>query len=117
MRIHFSGVILSILFFAIFVSVKAESDCSLTVDGEEQQGVMVTSPGQDTEIVVIGTGLAECDLTLLLVGGGGQESGDGGAGSGHLEYRSLQVAAGTVLTARVGTRVRPPALPSAVETL
>ena len=81
-----------------------ESDCSLTVDGEEQQGVMVTSPGQDTEIVVIGTGLAECSLTLLAVGGGGgQGSGyGGGAGSGHLEYRSLQVSAGTVLTARVG---------------
>ena len=64
--------------------------------------MMVTSVGQDTEIVVTGTGLAECDLTLLVVGGGGRDAGFGGAGSGHLEYRSLQVTPGTVLAARVG---------------
>ena len=32
----------------------------------------------------------------------GSGSAAGGAGSGHLEYRSLQVTPGTLLTARVG---------------
>ena len=43
--------------------------CSLTVDGESRQAVMVTSPGQDTEIAV--TGLPVCAITLLVVVGGG----------------------------------------------
>ena len=105
MRIHISGVILSILILSVPVSsegqlvpsVKEESDCGLAMDGEEQQGVMVTSPGQDTEVTV--TGWGECGLTLLVVGGGGRDGGGsstrGGAGSGYMEYRSLQVSPGT----------------------
>ena len=68
--------------------------------GEEQQALMVTSVGEAREIAVTGRG--ECNLTLLVVGGGGAFGYGGGAGSGYLEYRSLQVSAGTVLTATVG---------------
>ena len=75
-------------------------NCSLFMDGKEQQGVMVTSPEQEREVEV--TGWGECALTLLVVGGGGRGSGGGGGGSGLLEYRSLQVTPGTVLTAMVG---------------
>ena len=64
----------------------------------------MTSPGQDTEVAV--TGWGECGLTLLVVGGGGRDDAQvdsyGGGGSGHLQYRSLQVTPGTVLAARVG---------------
>ena len=74
--------------------------CSLAVGGEEQQALMVTSVGEAREIAVTGRG--ECNLTLLVVGGGGAFGYGGGAGSGYLEYRSLQVSAGTVLTATVG---------------
>ena len=42
--------------------------CSLTVDGEEHQGVMVTSVGEEKELTVTGRG--ECVLTLLVVGAG-----------------------------------------------
>ena len=66
--------------------------CSLALDGEEHQGVMVTSPGQDTEVAV--TGWGECALTLLVVGGGGAGY-YGGGGSAYMEYRSLQVSPGT----------------------
>ena len=53
------------------------SGCSLALDGEEQQAVMVTSVNQTTEIAA-----GEHDLTLLLVGGGGSH---GGGGSGYLQ--------------------------------
>ena len=70
--------------------------------GERSQALMLTRVGQESEISVSGAAVT-CDLTLLVVGGGGHHSSIyGGAGSGHLEYRSLQVSAGTVLTARVG---------------
>ena len=63
---------------------------------------MLTKVSETTEITV--TGWGSCVLTLLLVGGGGRDAGGsrGGAGSGHLEYRSSQVSPGTVLTAQVG---------------
>ena len=90
------------------MSVKAESECSLVMGGEEHQAVMVTSVGEAKEIAVTGRG--ECNLTLLVVGGGGAFGYGGGAGSGYLEYRSLQVSAGTVLTARVGDQGQPSSL-------
>ena len=102
MRSLTAGVIFSILILSAPVSsegqsvpVKAESECSLVMDGEEHQGVMVTSVGEAREVAV--TGWGECGLTLLVVGGGGSDGyGDGGGGSGHLEYRSLQVSPGTI---------------------
>ena len=78
--------------------------CSLAMEGELSQSLMITSVGQTSEIRVSGAG--PCDLTLLVVGGGGRDDVQvdsyGGGGSGHLQYRSLQVGPGTVLAARVG---------------
>ena len=63
---------------------------------------MLTDVSQTSEISINGWG--SCDLTLLVVGGGGRGSTGygGGAGSGYLEYRSLQVSAGSLMTAQVG---------------
>ena len=68
--------------------------CSLTVEGESHQGVMVTSVGEAREVAVTGRG--ECGLTLLVVGGGGAGY-YGGGGSGYMEYRTLQVKAASKL--------------------
>ena len=74
------------------------------MEGELSQSLMITSVGQTSEIRVSGAG--PCDLTLLVVGGGGRDDAQvdsyGGGGSGYMEYRSLQVSPGTVLAARVG---------------
>ena len=64
---------------------------------------MLTNVSESQEIRV--TGWGSCVLTLLLVGGGGQDvsgTDNGGGGSGYLEYRSFQVSPDTVLTAQVG---------------
>ena len=75
--------------------------CSLALDGEENTSLMLNKTGQTHNVTI--TGWGSCHLNFLLVGGGGNEGGyDGGAGSGYLEYQSLQVPAGTVLTAQVG---------------
>ena len=75
--------------------------CGLILDGEENTSLMLTNTDQTHDVTITGWGL--CDISFLLVGGGGRGgSGDAGAGSGYLEYGSLQVSAGTVLTARVG---------------
>ena len=79
------------------VDCSLETECSLTLDGVSSQSLMLTSVGQ-SEISVSGWG---CDLTLLVVGGGGHGSSGGGA-SGYLQYHSLQVSPGTLLTAWVG---------------
>ena len=74
--------------------------CSLLVNGQISQALMLTQVGVSSDILVDGAG---CAVTLLLVGGGGHDSGYGGAGSGYLKYYpTLQVTPGTVLTARVG---------------
>ena len=74
--------------------------CSLLMNGQISQALMLTQVGVSSDILVDGAG---CAVTLLLVGGGGHDSGYGGAGSGFLKYYpSLQVTPGTVLTARVG---------------
>ena len=74
------------------------------MEGELSQSLMITSVGHTSEIRVTGAG--PCTLTLLVVGGGGRDDAQvdsyGGGGSGHLQYRSLQVTPGTVLAARVG---------------
>ena len=70
------------------------------MDGEEHTSLMLTNVGESQEITV--TGWGSCVLTLLLVGGGGVDDHNGGAGSGYLEYRSLQVSPGTVLITQVG---------------
>ena len=74
--------------------------CSLLMNGQISQALMLTQVGVSSDILVDGAG---CAVTLLLVGGGGHDSGYGGAGSGFLKYYpSLEVTPGTVLTARVG---------------
>ena len=61
---------------------------------------MLTNTSETSVIMVNGL---RCTLTFLVVAGGGNENGvDGGAGSGRLEYRSLRVSPGTVITAQVG---------------
>ena len=59
---------------------------------------MLTS---STNITVDGFG--KCRLKFLVVGGGGDENGaDGGAGSGYLQYGSVEVDFGTTIDAKVG---------------
>jgi len=87
------------------------------MNGEKHKALMLTSVGQTSEIKVFGWGIVTCNVTLLVVGGGGgggyYNGGldihlggwpGGGGGSGYLEYRSLQVAAGTRLLAQVGDK-------------
>ena len=76
------------------------SKCGLALDGEEHTSLMLTHTGQTQSVTLTGWGL--CDLTLLLVGGGGNFGSYGGGGSGYLEYSHHQVSAGSVLTAQVG---------------
>ena len=68
---------------------------------------MLTNTDQTHDVKITGWGL--CNISFLLVGGGGRGgSGDAGAGSGYLEYGSLQVFAdGAVLTAQVGDKRQP----------
>ena len=74
--------------------------CSLALDGVEHTSLMLNNTDKSNNITI--TGWGSCDLTLLLVGGGGRYGSSGGAGSGYLQYSSLQVSPGTVLTAQVG---------------
>ena len=80
------------------------TQCSLTMDGEEVTSLMLTSVDQTKEISVKRHSGWQCELTFLVVGGGGRDGGNnfGGAGSGYLEYHSVQLTEDTVLTARVG---------------
>ena len=73
--------------------------CSLILDGEEHTSLMLTNTNKTHDVTI--TGLGWCDIRFLLVGSGGWGY-FGGGGSGYLEYRSLQVSAGEVLTAQVG---------------
>ena len=61
---------------------------------------MLTDVSKTSEISINGWG--SCNLTLLVVGGGGCGYSGGAGGSGYLEYRSLQVSGGSVMTAQVG---------------
>ena len=75
---------------------------SLTMNGESSQALVLTDVTKPSEISINGWG---CTLTLLVVGGGGHDGGGatgGGGGSGYLEYRSIQVPGGSMMTAEVG---------------
>ena len=76
--------------------------CSLTLDGELYPSLMLTDTGYETHHITV-NGAGSCGLTLLLVGCGGNGV-FGGAGSGYLNYRRIQVAPGTVLIADVGEK-------------
>ena len=77
------------------------------MEGEELRTVMLNSSGHAWPLDMEITGWGKCRLTLLVVGGGGDGSssssyGCAGGGSGYLQYHSLAVPAGTLLTAQVG---------------
>ena len=71
--------------------------------------MMLNSSGHAWPLDMEITGWGKCRLTLLAVDGGGDGSssssssyGGAGGGSGYLQYHSLAVPAGTLLTAQVG---------------
>ena len=76
--------------------------CSISLDGEEQTSLILTNTDKIHDVTIAGLGW--CNISFLLVGGGGsgQYQYGGGGGSGYLEFGSLQVSAGAVLTAQVG---------------
>ena len=56
---------------------------------------MVTEPGLETTIDLVNDGgEGECELRLLLVGGGGYSDHGAGGGSGYLAYTAQPVPAG-----------------------
>ena len=56
---------------------------------------MVTEPGLETTIDLVNDGgEGECELRLLLVGGGGYSDHGAGGGSGYLTYTAQPVPAG-----------------------
>ena len=81
-----------------------DCECSLTMDGESSQSLMLTRIGGPNQITIWGDG--SCHLKFLVVGGGGRARYGGqffgGAGSGAVGYYSEKVTPGTVLTAWVG---------------
>ena len=61
--------------------------CSLELNGESHQSLMVTATNQTHKVTVKGG--SSCRIKFLLVGGGGRprnDGGGGGAGSGYVEY-------------------------------
>ena len=56
---------------------------------------MLTNVGEQNEVLV--QGWNSCALTLLVVGGGGTGR-TGGGGSGYLQYQTLEVSLGSVIT-------------------
>ena len=98
----FYGII-SLLIISASGATQGDQGCSLTMEGKSSQSVMLTDLGLTREISIQGSG--SCNLTLLVVGGGGDGHRDtygGGGASGHLEYRSLQVSPGMLLISEVG---------------
>ena len=78
--------------------VSCQNACSLKMNGELYQSLMLTS--STNEIIVDGFG---CGLKFLVVGGGGDENrANGGAGSGYLQYGSVIVDFGATIDAKVG---------------
>ena len=75
--------------------------CKLSLDGDLQQSMKLENTSEIYSIQVIGP--SPCKLTFLAVGGGGNENGgDGGAGSGYLKYLSINVDSETEIIANVG---------------
>ena len=72
-----------------------QGSCSLIVEGEQVTSCMVTEPGLETTIDLVNDGgEGECELRLLLVGGGGYSDHGAGGGSGYLAYTAQPVPAG-----------------------
>ena len=81
----------------------SQSSCSLVMNGESHQSLMLTDTEDEVSITVSGSG--PCQLTLLAVGGGGNGNYAGG-GSGYLQYQivalNLREKVNTTIIARVG---------------
>ena len=77
-------------------------------DGKTSKYLMLTKTSKTHRIKIFGQG--PCKLKFLAVGGGGHEkekSGNAGAGSGFLVYRTLQVNDGDQIIANVGEERKP----------
>jgi len=85
--------------------------CDLEMNGEVSQSLMVTNTSESQSITVSGVATVEsCELRILAVGGGGGYGGSyhgGGAGSGYLQYRTIIVNPGTIVTLDVGDHEEP----------
>ena len=69
-----------------------DMECSFFVNGEYENHVMITDPGEITNLTVVSNSLFyDCQLRMLLVGGGGDaDNGYGsGAGSGYITYVNM----------------------------
>ena len=85
-------------------SAASEASCSLIVSGEYFTSYKITEPGVVTSVDLINEDSSEdCQLRLLVVGGGGYSDHGAGGGSGYLTYTSQQVAPGvSSMTVAVG---------------
>ena len=86
--------------------------CALQLFGVSHKFLRLTDTSATYNITVSGvngSGLAQCELRFLAVGGGGRYPGSngGGAGSGYLKYRTVNVASGTVIDIDVGDEAQP----------
>ena len=80
--------------------------CTLQLNGEFYQSLMLTNTSETQYITV--NGVASCELRFLAVGGGGKYTATGGgAGSGYLQYRTINVNPGTVISLDVGDQAEP----------
>ena len=77
--------------------------CFLAIHGEFYQSLKVTNTSGSQNLTVIGP--ASCELRILAVGGGGKDASEGhvgGAGSGYLQYRVMNLDPGTIVSMDVG---------------
>ena len=84
------------------------TDCSFLYDGTSQTHLMFTQPGVNITLSASRPFIAECQLRVLAVGGGGDgyESGGyysiGGGGSGYIQYHTQPILSETVISLTVG---------------
>ena len=75
-----------------------KQQCFLAINGEFYQSLKVTNTSGSQNLTVI-IGPASCELRILAVGGGGKDASEGhvgGAGSGYLQYRVMNLDPGTI---------------------
>ena len=73
-----------------------KQQCFLAINGEFYQSLKVTNTSGSQNLTVIGP--ASCELRIFAVGGGGKDAGVGGAGSGYLQYRVMNLDPGTIVS-------------------
>ena len=68
-------------------SAASEASCSLIVSGEYFTSYKITEPGVVTSVDLVNEDSSEdCQLRLLMVGGGADGDHGAGGGSGHVTY-------------------------------